>query len=105
MARHAQVTCAFDAWTELTNAEDATGDISIELLTDNTPIWLEATATGTAPAGAEGTFSLIRFGDGWSEATIAEKFPGVSGAVRLWARPYSRPKTSGVTVKVAVSYG
>jgi hypothetical protein len=69
-------------WTQLTDGDIAT-DISLALLND-AKVFLQATTDGTAPTTADG-LPLLRFGDGWSEATIAEKFPGVASATRVWA--------------------
>lgn len=89
MARNAVVTCPAGTWTQLTNA-DASGDVTVILKSWNTPALLQATTTSSAPTATDGA-PLLAYGDGWSESTIAEKFPepeNTSGtAVRLWARP------------------
>ena len=97
MARNDRVVCSAGTWTQLTNA-DATGDISVVLLS-NAPVTLQATATATAPTDEAGPVELLSRGDGWSEATIAEKFPGVTGAVRLWAK-----QIGGVSAIVGISH-
>jgi len=86
MARNARVNVpAGDAWTALTAAVVAT-DISI-MLAGKYPVMLQATSGTTPPtAGTLGPLELLSYGDGWSEATIAEKFPGVASADYLWAR-------------------
>jgi len=57
------------------------------MLANNQPVMLQATADATPPtADTLGPLELLAYGDGWSEATIEEKFPGVAGADRLWAR-------------------
>lgn len=86
MARNARINVpAGTAWTALTAAIVAT-DISI-MLAGRTPVMLQATSGTTPPtAGTLGPLELLSYGDGWSEATIAEKFPGVAAADYLWAR-------------------
>ncbi len=86
MAQNTRITVAAgDDWVQLTDAS-TTGDISI-MLAAPYPVMLQATATDTAPtSGTLGPLALLQFGDGWSEATILEKFPGVATAAFLWAR-------------------
>lgn len=86
MAQNTRISVpAGTAWTRLTNA-DASGDISV-MLANQSPVMLQATVTSTPPTvGTLGPLELLSYGDGWSEATIEEKFPGVSGALNLWAR-------------------
>ncbi len=86
MAQNTRITVvAGTAWVRLTDA-DADGDISI-MLASMSPVMLQATAGSTPPtAGTLGPLALLSYGDGWSEATILEKFPGVALADNLWAR-------------------
>lgn len=80
-----KIVAAGTAWVRLTDA-DTTGDISIMLASD-TPVMLQATPDDTPPgAGTLGPLALLSYGDGWSQATIEAKFPGISGADNLWAR-------------------
>ena len=85
-ARNARVTVpAGGEWVALTSVICAT-DISI-MLANNRPIMLQATSGTSAPTDDTlGPLELLSYGDGWSEATIAEKFPGVAAADYLWAR-------------------
>jgi hypothetical protein len=85
-ARNARVSVAAGGtWVALTSVVVAT-DISI-MLANNRPIMLQATSGTTPPtASTLGPLELLSYGDGWSEATIAEKFPGVTAADYLWAR-------------------
>jgi len=85
MARNARITCPAGVWTRLT-AADAAADISI-MLANWVPVSLQATADATTPTDARGPLELMGKGDGWSEATIVEKFPGVAAAVNIWAKP------------------
>ncbi len=86
MAQNTRITVAAgDTWVRLT-ATDTDGDLSI-MLASTTPVMLQATAGSTPPtAGTLGPLALLSYGDGWSEATILEKFPGVAAADNLWAR-------------------
>jgi len=81
-ARDAKVAVARATWTQLTDGDIAT-DISLALL-NNATVFLQATTDGTAPTTKDG-LPLLSYGDGWSEATIAQKFPGVASATRVWA--------------------
>jgi len=86
MAKNARVACPVGTWTKL-NAADVATDISL-MLANNVPVSLQATATGGAtPTDTVGPLELLSYGDGWSEATILEKFPGVAAAVNLYAKP------------------
>lgn len=97
MAQNAMITCPFGEWTELTNAA-ATGDVSLSLIDGAAA--LMATAGASEPAGTDG-LPVLSHGDGWSEATIAEKFPGVASADRLWARPLHNE----VVTRIYISHG
>ncbi len=85
-ARNARVNVpAGGAWVALTDSIVAT-DISI-MLANARPIMIQATSGTTPPtSGTLGPLELLNYGDGWSEATILEKFPGVDAADYLWAR-------------------
>lgn len=85
MANNTRVACPAGAWTQITNG-DAAADISI-MLASVQPVSLQATVGAVTPTDDSGPLELLSYGDGWSEATIAEKFPGVAGALRVWAKP------------------
>ena len=85
MARNARVLCPVGEWTKVTAGDVAT-DISIMLANWN-QCSLQATVDDTTPTDVKGPLELLSKGDGWSEATIAEKFPGVAGALNIWAKP------------------
>lgn len=85
-AKDAAVACPAGEWTLLTDNAGTSGNVSIALVSGG-PVWLKASTTTTAPSGADGTLSLIKPGEGWSEATIAAKFPGVASATHIFARP------------------
>lgn len=96
MARNEDVALPAGAWTQLTNA-DCTGDISV-MLSTGYPVSLQATVGAVTPTDETGPLHLLSEGDGWSEATIVEKFPGVAGANRLYAKPMgSRDSAVGVS--------
>lgn len=86
MAQNTRISVpAGTAWTQLTDAI-TTGEISI-MLSSQTPVMLQATSGDTPPTvGSDGPVALLSYGDGWSEATIVAKFPGVASADFLWAR-------------------
>ena len=81
-ARDAKVAIPRNTWTQVTNGA-VTTDVSVALL-NNATVFIQGTASASAPSTEDG-LPLLSYGDGWSEATIAEKFPGVSGAQHLYA--------------------
>ena len=99
MAQNTFVTLPKGVWTAITNA-DVAADISIALIDGRCAI--QATATGgSAPAASsDDGLPLLSHGDGWSEATIAEKFPGVATAVLLFGKPLDNEDA-----RVYVSHG
>lgn len=105
MAKNARVACPTGVWTKL-NAADVATDISI-MLANEVPVTLQVTATGGAvPTDTVGPLELLRYGDGWSESTIEEKFPGVASAVNIYAKPredFSRGRGSHDAV-VSISH-
>lgn len=83
-ARDDVITVPRATWTKLSNGSVLT-DITVILLAD-TLVFLKATTADTAPTGTTGA-PLTAYANGWSEATLAEKFTGVdlSSAAYLWA--------------------
>jgi len=106
MAKNARVACPVGVWTKL-NAADVATDISL-MLANNVPVSLQATATGGAtPTDNVGPLELLSYGDGWSEATILEKFPGVAVAVNIYAKPRDS-QSAGMSAQdavVSISHG
>jgi len=70
------------------------------MLSNDVEFWLAATATSTPPTDDFGPFHLLSRGDGWSEATILQKFPGIAAAARLWAKPIA--PAAGMSVPDAI---
>jgi len=105
-AKNARVACPAGTWTKL-NVTDVATDISI-MLANDVPVSLQATATGAAtPTDTVGPLELLSYGDGWSEATILEKFPGVAAAVGIYAKP-REDHTAGLGARdavVSISHG
>jgi len=99
MAQNTRKVCAAGAWTQLTDA-DAAADVTVMLASD-VPVSIQATTGATAPTDDIGPFYLLQIGDGWSEATIVEKFPGVAGALRLWAKPLGSERSAIVSISHA----
>lgn len=97
MAQDTVVSCPSGVWTELTDTDTA-GDISVAVVS-GVGVLVRATTGATEPTGTDG-FPLPSYGDGWSEATIGEKFTGVANADRLWARPIN----DGTTAQVRISH-
>ena len=98
MVQNAFITCPSGIWTKLNNA-DLAGDLSIALI--DGAVVLQASAAATLPdADANEGLPLLSHGDGWSEATILEKFPGVTGADNLFAKPLH-----GTSARVYITHG
>lgn len=87
MAQNTRLPCLTGVWTKLTSSL-VTTDISV-MLASATAVSLQATSGTTPPTDNAGPLELLSYGDGWSGATIAAKFPGVSSADTLWAKPRS----------------
>jgi len=80
MAQHTTITLPGNEWQLLTNA-----DVAEALFQNQTNfnVLVQATSGNTAPTGREGS---IQFGPNEGEKIIlADRFPGVAGANRLWA--------------------
>lgn len=101
MAQNTRKACPAGVWTQLTNADVST-DVTVMLASD-VPVSLQATTDATAPTDDIGPLELLQYGDGWSEATIAEKFPGVA-AVRLWAKPKAENPVAARDSVVSISH-
>jgi hypothetical protein len=69
-------------WTELT---DATVTAITFQVVSSMPIFVTATANATPPASTEGGLTYSG-GQGESNRALADLFPGVAGANRVWAR-------------------
>ena len=102
MAQNTRISCPAGVWTQLTDA-DVAADISV-MLASNVGVSLQATSNATAPTDNIGPLELLSKGDGWSEATILEKFPGVALADRLWAKPNGSTFMNSADAVVAVSH-
>jgi len=102
MAKNARVACPVGVWTKL-NAADVATDISL-MLANDVAVSLQVTATGGAvPTDNVGPLELLRYGDGWSESTIVEKFPGVAAAVNIYAKPRENQSAGAGAADAVVS--
>lgn len=101
-AINTRFACPPDIWTRVTDDAGATGNISV-MLANEVPVSLQATADTTAPTDAVGPLELLSYGNGWSDATIQEKFNGVENAIHLWIKP--RMNSTGATAYVGISHG
>lgn len=84
---HDDVKISPDTWTQLTS-----GDVSairVQSL-DYYPVKIQATATSTAPTSDAGAMVLERGDVIAANLTLADLFPGVSGAARVWAKGTGR---------------
>jgi len=73
------------------------------MLANDVAVSLQATSGTTPPTDAVGPLELMARGNGWSEATIAEKFPGVASADTLWAKPRTKDNFRGGAI-VSISH-
>ncbi|MGH1417152.1 MAG: hypothetical protein ACRBB0_26950 [Pelagimonas sp.] len=80
MPRNATIPAVQNQWTELTD-----GDVSTQVMFQNKggySVHFQATADANAPTSLGGA---VEYQPGQGERdTLANVFPGVSGAVRLW---------------------
>jgi hypothetical protein len=84
MARNEDVSCANGDWTQLTN-----GDVSaIRVHTSSVnQVILQASNGTTEPASDAGSLPLAAGSTLAADLTLAQLWPGISGANRLWAKP------------------
>jgi hypothetical protein len=82
MARNEDIALQAGVWTQLTNANAASVRISLRT---GQAVELQATNGTTPPATASGSVPLTPFGTLAADLTLADLWPGVSGANRLWA--------------------
>lgn len=85
------------AWTKVIDNEAGTS--TLVLKTHETPVFIAATAADAAPTGDYAEFPLYFFGDGWTNKTLAEIWPGITG-LYVWAR---KTEADGRTAIIAVS--
>jgi hypothetical protein len=90
MSQNTTIAIPAATWTQLTDADISS--ITFQNVGSN-HIIVKATTDGTAPTSTDGGF---RYNPGQGERNIfvAELFPGISGADRLWA--YSTDASSVV---------
>jgi hypothetical protein len=83
-AKSAWVTCAKGTFVQLTDNAGATGDVSVVLVGGHMAWLIPATST-TPPTTIDDGLPVYTHGDGWSEATIPEKFPDDATNTHLFA--------------------
>jgi len=81
MARNDTITLTSGVWTQLTNANAAA--VRVQNLVGYT-IKLQATNGATAPTSIAGALELRPHGTLATDLTLAQLWPGVAGANRLW---------------------
>jgi len=97
MAQNTNINIAADTWTLLTDS-DVT-NITFQVLGGNF-IYLKATVGATAPTDTTGSI-IYDFREGEANAALADLFPGVSGANRVYAYPGNE---AGGAARVMVSH-
>jgi hypothetical protein len=83
-----------DGWTQLTDANITA--ITFQVRTGGT-VLIQATSGATAPSADEGSLTY-KTGQGEANRSLADLFPGVSGANRVYA------KAAGSNASVFVSH-
>ena len=84
MALNANVTVTSTAWTQLTNANAAS--IRVQNLSDAQDVLLQATSGATEPTSGAGSVVLGAGETLAADLTIAQLWPGVATANRVWGR-------------------
>jgi hypothetical protein len=99
MAQNTSIVAGSDDWTQLTNA-DVT-EITFQLIR-GAPMYVQATSGATAPNAASVTVGIrYEAGQGESKRALADLFPGVASANRVWARSVEADKATEVFVSHA----
>ena len=95
MAQNITITLTARTWTQVTDANVSSARI-VNLGTE--PIWVQATVGAVAPTTATGALPLLPGQIMAADLTLAQLWPGVAGANRLYV--YS-PYASQVSVSNA----
>jgi hypothetical protein len=82
MARNDDIEIPERAWTQLTNADATAVRVSLK---GSFGLLLQATNGTTPPTGLGGAIPLQGYGTLAADLALADLWPGVSGANRLWA--------------------
>ena len=82
MPQNATVTVPAGTWTQITNANVTA--LRVQNL-NGFPIKIKATAGAVAPTDAAGAITLLPHAAIAADLTLAQLFPGVSGANRVYA--------------------
>lgn len=93
MARNETFGLTVGVWTQLTNAAATAARVQNR---SGYSILISATNGATAPTTVEGAIELLPYQIMAADITLAELWPGVTGANRLWG--YS---DNGATVSVS----
>lgn len=88
-----------DEWAEITSANVT--NITFQNLTE-CDLLVQATSGGE-PTSTDGSI-VYSYTEGERNVALADLFPGVSGAVRVWARPDNVPYDYMETAEVFVSH-
>jgi len=91
---HYNRTCSQGVWTLLTDS-DVT-ELRVQN-TDAVVVELQATAGTTEPSSRGGALTLGAGGIVLPDTTLANLFPGVTGAARIWALPRGGVATLSVS--------
>jgi hypothetical protein len=94
MPQNTTITCAAGAWTLLTDS-NVTALRVVHLGTEG--IWLQATVGATPPSGLAGTAGALPLLPNQilaADLSLADLFPGVSGANRVYAYAPALTKVS-----------
>jgi hypothetical protein len=89
MAQNTTITAVANEWTQLTNA-DVTA-ITFQVMPSGFYVYIKATTDTTAPTDLSGAIKYSP-GQGERNVDLADLFPGIAGANRVWA--YARENAS-----------
>jgi hypothetical protein len=82
MAQNTNITCPTGAWTLLTNS-NVTALRAMNI--GSSGVWLQATVGATPPSNTIGAIQLLENEILAADLTIAQLWPGVAGANRVYA--------------------
>jgi hypothetical protein len=89
MAQNTTISIPAFTWTQLTDA-DVTS-ITFQVMPSGFYVYIKATTDTTAPTDLSGSIKYSP-GQGERNVSIADLFPGITGADRVWA--YARENAS-----------
>lgn len=101
-AQNKSYTITFaDGWTKVVDNEG--GACTLTLSTHDTPGLIAATATDAAPTGTYAAFPLYLYGDGWTNKTLAELWPGITPLYVWFKKDLNDDRSAIINISQAVA--